>query len=140
MLGPEIVLTFTYRLLLYQFDKCGRSARPRLNLTITSDLQKVCILKIQNLFIRPIKIVHPTYNKCLSDLQNCASDLKNVCILPSKVVHPTYKSSASDSKKFCIRPTKVVHRTYKKCASDQQKYVHPTYNGNYILTRSPVPA
>ena len=91
----------------------SHSARPRLNLTITSDLQKVCILKIQNLFIRPIKIVHLTYKSVYPTYKTCASDLKNVCILPSKVVHPTYKSSASDLQKLCIGPTKSVLPTNK---------------------------
>ena len=63
-------------------------------------------ISLQIVFIRPIKVVHPIYKKCSSDLQN-------VYIRPTKSVHPTYKKCASDLQKVCIRLTKV-------CASDLQ--------------------
>ena len=50
--------------------------------------------------------MHPTYKKC-------ASDLQNLCIRPTKVLHPTYKSSASDLQKLCIRPTTGLHPTQR---------------------------
>jgi len=71
-------------------------------------------------YIRPTKCVHPTYKKCISDLQNVyTSDLQKVYIGPTKSVHPTYKKSLTDLQMH-IRPT-------KKCTSDLQKeFIRPT--------------
>ena len=83
-------LNLRYRLLLYQFDQCGRCA------------------------------VHPTYKTVNPTYKMFASDLKKVGIRPTKVVHPTYKLLYIRPTKLYIRPTKSLHPAYKSCASDLQ--------------------
>ena len=86
---------------LCHFDKCGRIARP------PSSCPSRTYVRLGQLLYN---FVHATY-------KICACDLQNMCMRPTKVVHPTYKSCASNLNKLCIRPTKPVYPTYKTCAS-----------------------
>ena len=87
--------------------------------------QKKCASELQNLCIRPTKVVYPTY--------------KIMCIRLTKSVHLTYKiyksCSSSDIQNLCIRPAKSVHPIYL----NRNIYLYGS-TVNYILTISAVPA